>query len=303
MTSSLAGTEHKPLSHRYRSEAGFGSQADCLIIVLLMGVAMAVLVPVIARNMIRAGQTRSARCIGNFYKIAEGTDPATLACPISGDAYAVRRGESGDSIACPDPKNHLGFPVYLVREGVSWDVRVDLPPPPPADSAGRVALGRKTLAIAPNEVRIETAPPSPLFRFVVVPLLILFVGVIFFVPLYWMLGSPTGEDIQGLMFFFILCAGLLSMGVLVRAVARSDEVVLRGDTRRIRLSDRYFGLQLTKIETLESVRGVYPASFHSRVGAVAIHERHGLLRYRILMETSVEDAGVFSYLSSVFPRD
>lgn len=41
----MAGTEHKILRHRCRSEAGFGSQGECLIIVLMMGMTLAVLTP------------------------------------------------------------------------------------------------------------------------------------------------------------------------------------------------------------------------------------------------------------------
>ena len=80
-------------------------------------------------------------------------------------------------------------------------------------------------------------------------------------------------------------------------------MVLQGDTRRIRIQARHYGLELTTIETLESVRGVYPATFRGQVGAVAIYEDDGELSYRVLMESYVEDASVFSYFSSVFRRE
>ena len=164
-------------------------------------------------------------------------------------------------------------------------------------------MGSGPLAIAPNEVRIETTPPSPLVRFVVVPLAIVFIGAIFFLPLYGMLGAPSVDGRPGVMFFVILCTGLLTMAVLVRYRARSEEVVLQGETRRIRILTRHFGLELTASETLESVRGVYPVSFQGRVGAVAIYESDGELSYRVLMDSSAQDASVLSHLSYVFHGD
>ena len=72
----MAGTEHKLLRHRCRSEAGFGSQGECIIIVLMMGMTLAVLTPEVLRRSSRRGETRSARCIGNLLEIADGADPA-----------------------------------------------------------------------------------------------------------------------------------------------------------------------------------------------------------------------------------
>ena len=287
--------------HRERlREAGFGSHTDCLLIMAMMGMAIAVLGAEIIRRTYRGGEARSARCVGNLLEIVDGADPAALTCPITGDAYALRKSESGDRIACPDPENHLGFAVHLVREGVGWALRVDLPTPPPPDSAGRLALERWALAIAPNDVRIETALAPLLVRFVVFLFVGLFVGGIFFLPLYWMLSSPSVDDTRGVMFFVILCTGLLTMAVLARNFARSEEIVLQGETRLIRIQARHFGLELTTTETLESVRGVYPASFHGRVGAVAIYESEGALSYRVLMESSAQNASGLSHLSSIF---
>ena len=104
------------------------------------------------------------------------------------------------------------------------------------------------------------------------------------------------------MFFVILCTGLLTMAVLVRYRARSEEVVLQGETRRIRILTRHFGLELTASETLESVRGVYPVSFQGRVGAVAIYESDGELSYRVLMDSSAQDASVLFPFVLRLPR-
>jgi len=108
-----------------QSEAG---HLETLLLMALFGLSVGLLLPMAAAKIFPGSAVRhSAGCIENLLRIKHGTEPGTLRCPASDLPYVIARSSGAETVSCPDPENHLGFPIRLAGSGGSWHLVTGLP--------------------------------------------------------------------------------------------------------------------------------------------------------------------------------
>lgn len=177
-------------------------------------------------------------CVGLTAAGADGRLPAGATCPVSGAVFAAVKKDGRETVACPDPKNHLVKPPrYEREEGKAWHLEQDLPAAPAAPPE----VGRKAtylVASTSGPTSIVHVRPRFYWRWLAGPLIQLF-AVVYIIALAVSLkpgdSTPAGVNVS----LLILVISLIWISVNAMGTVEGSEV-FEIDPARRRVTQRRF---------------------------------------------------------------
>ena len=284
-----------------------------LIFAAILGVAAAIVIPHLHARGDAREQILSAQCNKNLFLIKEGGDPSAFVCPISDLAYRSETRDGDRVLSCPDPGNHLRFDLSLFQRGESWELHSGLPDTrPPPNGVVEIDGARTFFEYQPEEVTIVNQPPPALARYILIPLIVGFLFLVFLMPAKWLgsvLLSEYSENTLGqslllfVIFLLLLALGIVFIAGTIHAGIHREEIVLSRNDKTLRIQDYYLGRAWTAAEHIPSVRGVFPVFVDDRFRVVAIYQEQGQMRHRTLFKSSGSSWEVSSLLNQLFAPD
>jgi hypothetical protein len=286
------------LSPARSSQRGIATNEIGIVSVILLIIGVAVI------NLMPEPSAPALRCLGVLASVADGTLSPDAQCPTCKIAYTVVKKDGRESVACPDPKNHLKFPPRYERPaGGAWTLVQSLPSQPPADTleAGRKASYLRVTGPAAPVLEIR---PRIYWRWFLGPLIHLF-GLFYIVSLPFQF-HPKSENPPGVKVMCLVAAITFSWLLWKTGLSVEGSESFHFDPSRRHVTHRryLFGKELAPKE-YDSCDGVVFVKAETGWWAnysVLLVRRTGTGRVvtEIASNLSEEDARVGTFLGAAF---
>jgi len=248
----------------------------------------------------RGAALRPIYCLTEMLAVLEGIKDAAV-CPVSKRPFAAKERDGWTAVSCPDPDQHLGYKLSLLRKGSARRAEVGLaasPEPGPAEL--RTLLKRTRLTEVPGKTKIVSAD-HPLSRYLLCPLILGLALPLTAVFAFRQLSRGRARRTLGgdLLLSVLIAASVIAAWQAGRRMAHSRETVIDHREGTVVIQDTYFGRLWGEPELLTDPRVVFPVP---AVGgthlAVLIHLLDGHPQPKILYKAVDQDLAAVSRLNA-----